>query len=84
MIDNEAYFSRKSYYGFNLQAICDWNGRFIYAYPGHTASVHDSTAFKAPPLYQNRYKHFEEDEILLADKADALERFNRMESCTVR
>jgi len=29
IIDPEAYFSRKKNYGFNLQAICDWEGRFI-------------------------------------------------------
>ncbi|RPB25310.1 hypothetical protein L211DRAFT_771240, partial [Terfezia boudieri ATCC MYA-4762] len=27
-VDPEAYFSRKKNYGFNLQAICDWSGRF--------------------------------------------------------
>ena len=74
MLDHEAYYFRKCYYGFNLQAICDWNRRFIYAYLGHTASVHDSTAFKASSLYQNRSRYFEDEEFVLADKAYALEK----------
>ena len=52
-LNPEAYFSRKKNYGFNLQAICDWKGRFIWASMGHTASVHDSTAFKSSDLYRN-------------------------------
>jgi len=43
-VDPEAYFSRKKNYGFNLQAICDWEGRFIWVSMKHTASVH-ATAF---------------------------------------
>ena len=46
MKDPGAYFSRKKIYGFNLQAICNQQGRFIYAHGGYTASAHDSTAFK--------------------------------------
>ena len=50
IIDSEAYFSRKKNYGLNLQAICDWEGRFIWVCMKHTASVHDSTAFKPTAL----------------------------------
>ena len=57
-LDPEAYFSRKKNYGFNLQAIVDWKGRFIWASMGHTASVHDSTAFKSTDLYRNAGKKF--------------------------
>ena len=53
MDDPEAYFSTKKPYGFNIQAICDWDRRFIWAFMGHTASVHDSTAFKSSKLYRN-------------------------------
>ena len=53
MDDPEAYFSRKKSYGFNIQAICDWDRKFIWAFMGHTASVHDSTAFKSSDLYRN-------------------------------
>ena len=38
----EAYFSRKKDYGFNLQAICNWNGKFIWARVCGMASMHDS------------------------------------------
>jgi len=74
MVDPEAYFSRKKCYGFNLQAICDWNGRFIWVSMGHTASVHDSTAFKSSQLYQQIHTFFDPEEYVLADKAYALER----------
>ena len=74
MVDPEAYFSRKKNYGFNLQAICDWTGKFIWVYMGHTASVHDSTAFKSTTLYNNSNSYFDPEEYILADKAYALER----------
>jgi hypothetical protein len=54
MKDPEAYFSRKKIYGFNLQGICDQEGRFTYAHAGYTASAHDSTAFKGTPFYERR------------------------------
>ena len=38
--DHETYFSRKKIFGFNLQDISNWSGRFIYA---ATARIHDST-----------------------------------------
>jgi hypothetical protein len=34
MKDPEAYFSRKKTYGFNLQAICNQKGQFVYAHAG--------------------------------------------------
>ena len=76
MVDPEAYYSRKSTYGFNIQAICDWDRRFIWASMSHTASAHDSTVFKSTPLYQNidSEAYFTRDEYLLADKAYAIER----------
>ena len=73
-IDPEAYFSRKKNYGFNLQAICDWDRRFIWVSMGHTASAHDSTAFKSSGLYQRMHEHFDAEEYILADKAYGLER----------
>ena len=48
----ETYSSRKKLYGFNLQAISNWSGRFIYVATGYTVSIHDSTAFKNCPLYR--------------------------------
>ena len=74
MIDPEAYLSRRKNYGFNLQAICDWNGKFIWVYMGQTANVHDSTAFKSSSLYRNSNSFFDPEEYVLADKAYALER----------
>ena len=41
---------------------------------GHTASVHDSTAFKSTDIYLNSGRYFDVEEYLLADKAYALER----------
>jgi len=73
IVDLEAYYSRKSCYGFNLQAICDWEHRFIWASMGHTASAHDSTAFKSTPLYHDINTSFDREEYILADKAYALE-----------
>jgi len=66
-VDPEAYFSRKKEYGINLQAICDWNRRFIYVSMGYTAAAHDSTAFKNSNLYKNRTSYFNNHEYLLAD-----------------
>lgn len=74
MLDSEAYYSRKSTYGFNLQAICDWERRFIWVSMSHTASAHDSTVFKSSPLYRDIQRFFTQDEYVLADKAYALER----------
>ena len=73
IVDSEAYFSRNKNYGFNLQAICDWEGRFIWVFMGHTASMHDSTAFKSTSLYHNSSNHFNPEEYVLADKAYPLE-----------
>jgi len=72
MVDPEAYFSRKKTYGFNLQAICDWGGQFIWVFIGHTASVHVSTAFKSTMLYRNTSRYFDSEEYVLADKAYGL------------
>ena len=69
LVDYQAYFSRKKYYGFNLQAVCDWDRKFIFAYMGHTASVHDARIYKECPLYRNPTAYFESHEYLLADKA---------------
>ena len=41
---------------------------------GHTASAHDSTAFKPTPLYHDINNNFDRKEYILADKAYALER----------
>ena len=41
---------------------------------GHTASAHDSTAFKSSGLYQRLHEHFDPEEYILADKAYGLER----------
>jgi len=41
---------------------------------GHTASVHDSTAFKSTMLYRNTSRYFDSEEYVLADKAYGLER----------
>ena len=73
-MDPEAYFSRKKEYGINLQAVCDWERRFIFASLGYTAATHDSTAFKNSDLYLKRSTYFKKHEYLLADKAYALER----------
>ncbi|RPB25680.1 hypothetical protein L211DRAFT_806296, partial [Terfezia boudieri ATCC MYA-4762] len=40
---------------------------------GHTASVHDSTAFKSTALYRNFNSHFDPEEYVLADRAYPLE-----------
>jgi len=74
MVDPEAYFSQKSTYGFNIQAICDWERRFIWVSMGHTASAHDSTAFKSTSLYHDINKSFGPEEYVVADKVYALER----------
>ena len=71
---SEAYFSRKKTYGFNIQAICDWDRKFIWAFMGHTASVHDPIAFKSSGLHRNAGKYFDPGEYVLADKAYGLER----------
>ena len=73
-VNPEAYFSRKKEYGINLQAVCDWNRRFIYVSMGHPAAAHDSTAFKDSRLYKNRSSYFHNHEYLLADKAYSLEK----------
>ena len=74
MVDPKAYFSRKKNYGFNLQAICDWKGRFIWTSMGHTAGSHDSLVFKSTDIYRNPSRYFDLEEYVLADKAYGLER----------
>ena len=73
VVDPQAYYYRKSNYGFNLQAICDWNRKFIWASISHPASAHDSMVFKLTPLYRQIEIAFNDDEYILADKAYALE-----------
>src|SRR5437762_2274488 len=47
LFEGDAYFSRKSQYGLNLQGVCDWNQHFIYLHAlGQCASVHNSKTFK--------------------------------------
>ena len=74
MVDPEAYFSRKKIYGFNLQAICNWEGQFIWTSMKYPASVQDSKAWKATAMYEAIESYFQPDEYILADKAYALER----------
>ena len=72
-IDPQSYYSHKGFYGFNLQAICDWNSKFLWVAMGHTASAYDSRAFKFIALYHNIKNSFSQNEYILADKAYALE-----------
>ena len=74
VVDPQAYYYRKSNYGFNLQAICNWDRKFIWASMSHPASAHDSMVFKLTPLYRQIETVFNHDEYILADKAYALER----------
>ena len=67
--DHVSYFAGKKIYVFNLQAINDWSGQFIYAATGYTSSTHDSTAFKNCILYRERSTYMSNDEYLPADKA---------------
>lgn len=72
--DSGAYFSRKKIYGFNLQAVCNHHGQFIYTHMGATASTHDSTAFKGSSLYQKHSLMMAGHEYLLGDKAYQLDK----------
>ena len=45
------YYSRKGFYGFNVQAVCDAERRIVYLAISSSGSTHDSTAFKATKLY---------------------------------
>ena len=72
LVDHQAYFSRKKEYGFNLQAVCDRDRKFIYAYMGYTAGAHDSRIYKHTPLYLNPAAYFASHEYLLGDKAYAV------------
>ena len=72
LVDHQAYFSRKKEYGFNLQAVCDRDRKFIFAYMGYTAGAHDSRIYKHTPLYQNPNAYFASHEYLLGDKAYAV------------
>lgn len=75
MVNWQAYFSRKKNYGFNLQAICNWNDEFIWACMKYTASMSDSKAWKSTGLYQEITSRLEPEEYILADKAYGLERY---------
>ena len=52
LVDHQAYFSRKKEYGFNLQAVCNHDRKFIFTYMGCIAGAHDSRIYKHTPLYQ--------------------------------
>ena len=73
-INAEAYYSWKKNYGLNLQAVCDWDGRFIYASASHMGSFCDSAAFKASPMHGKQQEYFEPEEYVLADNAYELAR----------
>ena len=72
--DHEAYFSRKDRYGFNAQIIASADKRILWAGCGHTASCHDSTAWKHSPFYRERTEILLPSEYLLADKAYEIDR----------
>jgi len=74
IVDAEYYLSRQNNYGFNLQEICNWDGRFIWAGFGYAASAHDNTAWKRSNFYPMHGSYFDPEEYILAGKAYSLER----------
>ena len=50
------YCERKSKFGFNMQAICDYNGRFLEVWIGNPASSSDFISFIRSSMYEKLSK----------------------------
>ena len=62
--DPASFFSRKGFFGINVQAIVDRKKRILYRNIIHRGAEHDSTAFKNSNFYQWLMKNWE----ILAEK----------------
>jgi hypothetical protein len=48
----QSFYSRKGYFGVNVQAIADWNKKIVFRSILSRGAEHDSTAFKNTSLYK--------------------------------
>ena len=55
----QSFYSRKGYYGVNVQAICDKNKKILFRSILSRGAEHDSTAFKNSSLYKWLLQHWE-------------------------
>jgi hypothetical protein len=74
MKDPEAYFSRKKIYGFNLQATCDQQGRFIMLMQDIPPVLMIPPPLKALHFYERRKELISSNEYILAGKAYQLDK----------
>lgn len=72
--NHEGYFSRKKIYGFNMQVVCNDDGRFTYVHVRATASSHDWSVYNRCNLYSRRRQLFLLRQYLLAVKAYEIDR----------
>ena len=50
--DSASFYSRKGYYGINVQVIVDKNKRVLFRDISNCGAEHDSTTWKNSPLYK--------------------------------
>ncbi|KAJ8972589.1 hypothetical protein NQ314_000117, partial [Rhamnusium bicolor] len=69
----EVYINRKCFYGITLQAICDYNRKFIDIFCGYPSSVSDNRIFRNSDIFKNiirdRARFFSENQFIIGDKA---------------
>lgn len=49
--DSMCYLNRKLFYSIQLQALCDYQGKYLDIYVGYPGSVHDSRVLRNSPIY---------------------------------
>ena len=64
VVNPSSYYSRKGFFGVNVQAIVDRKKRILYRNIMHRGAEHDSTAFKNSKFYKWLLEHCE----VLAEK----------------
>ena len=79
VLEPSSFYSRKGYYGLNVQCIVDQRKRFLYRTVKSRGAEHDSTAFKNSTLYkyliENWEKLVQQKYFFVGDSAYALKSF---------
>lgn len=73
IVKPEVYVNRKCFYGITLQAIADFELKFINCFAGYPSSVSDVRIFKNSPIFtkiKNTYtQYFDHGQYIIGDRA---------------
>jgi hypothetical protein len=71
-IDNhESFYNRKHFHSIKIQAICDWEGKYVDVFIGWPGRSHDARTFINSPIFQTIQNEnvLKEGYVILADSA---------------